>query len=164
MFCPHSKFQQLVMYICHKCFKIIIFFLKKMTIFGVFDYGILIRFSWLLLSVGENADPYLARLQDFRSDLTAFLAQYPGAQLRVLELRNMDEPLEMRYLSEECPNLERLKVNFGHFRSILVNSGQIRSNPVNSSKLRPIQVNSCQFLSIPINSEPFRSIPVNYRQ
>jgi hypothetical protein len=28
----------------------------------------------------------------------------------VLEVRNMDEPVEMRYLNEECPNLERLRV------------------------------------------------------
>ena len=49
-------------------------------------------------------------MQDFRPDLTTFLESYPGAQLRVLVLRNMDEPLEMKYVNEECPNLERLKI------------------------------------------------------
>ena len=47
---------------------------------------------------------------DYRSDLTTFLGFYPGANLKVLEIRNMDDPLEIDIISEECPNLESLKM------------------------------------------------------
>jgi hypothetical protein len=53
---------------------------------------------------------FVSLYQDYRQDLITFLKQYSGAQLRVLELRNMDDPLEMRYVNEECPNLERLRI------------------------------------------------------
>ena len=47
---------------------------------------------------------------DFRPELRSFLASYSGGNLKVLEVRNMDEPLEIELVSEECPNLESLKM------------------------------------------------------
>ena len=49
------------------------------------------------------------RGDDFRGDLLNFL-QNSGSQLSTLELRKMNDPVDISQLSRLCPALKRLKV------------------------------------------------------
>ena len=48
--------------------------------------------------------------QDFTTDLIRFFKSYPGSNLKVLEIRGMDDPMDLDVVSSECPNLVRLKM------------------------------------------------------
>ena len=48
--------------------------------------------------------------QDFTTDLIRFFKSYPGSNLKVLEVRGMDDPMDLDVVSSECPNLVRLKM------------------------------------------------------
>ena len=47
--------------------------------------------------------------KDYTSNLEQFLDAYPGSNLKVLEIKNMDCPLNLGKVSANCPNLEVLR-------------------------------------------------------
>ena len=48
--------------------------------------------------------------RDYTKDLKRFFLNYPGSNLKVLEVCRMSDPIELDSLSETCPNLQRLKI------------------------------------------------------
>ena len=48
--------------------------------------------------------------KEYTSNLADFLGAYHGSNLKVLEIKNMDFPIDLKKISRNCQNLESLRM------------------------------------------------------